>query len=240
MPASGPIRAGRFPVACAITGVPADSDSRARLPNVSRADGTIVTAAPARNSGTSRQASAGSRTVPLASASARHSASRASWLPGVCLEPGACQHYFRLPAGYQGRGCQQPGDALLRAEPGDGPDRAVQAKVLPLLPPGGRVAGIDQQRVGHHLPGVGAVAAVAGLGEHRCRRRDDPVGRRKRRAQVGVMADDVDGEDPPGRVAHLAGEDAESPQRINVDDDVRVMLAQRRLPARGPVRGRRT
>ncbi len=43
-PPSGPRRAGRFPVACAITGVPADSDSSAGLPKVSRTDGTIVTA----------------------------------------------------------------------------------------------------------------------------------------------------------------------------------------------------
>jgi len=47
------------------------------------------------------------------------------------------------------------------------------------------------------------------------------------------MADDVDGEDPPGRVAHFAGEDAESPQRIDVDDDVRVIVAQRRFQLAG-------
>lgn len=76
--------------------VPADSDSRARFLNVSRADGTTVTAAPERNLGASRRASAGSRTVPLAWVSARHSASRTAWLPGVVWKGDDCE-FLVLP-----------------------------------------------------------------------------------------------------------------------------------------------
>jgi hypothetical protein len=112
----------------------------------------IVSAAPARNSGTPAQGRGWAEFRPGLLGEVLAAGQERLLAAGCRLEGRLGQDQLEGPATGWG-GLEQAGYSFLWAEPGDGADRAVQAQVLALIGPGdGDVTGLDQQGVGHDRP----------------------------------------------------------------------------------------